>query len=668
MSNKKITGSAVALGETPAETSQSNTLLPLKNVFHDYKSVKYDFTLSALPKDVYNTASYRDSPGKIGNVILQSSDSSQTLTKVTLPDQFGSSAEYQFNFYIDNVTISTICGLNYVTGNSNATKFQFTITEPYSMGMFPIALQNAAKSADYLNWVDAVYLLTVKFFGQEEVSSSSKEIDDTIRFFPIKLIDITMEVSASGAVYECEAVPFNELSLFPDIVVLKDDLRFSASTVGDALSQVEVLLNNQLSKLKIPHSISIEFPGESNSDPTTGSGISLSKIVTGNNKSDSTNIETGTIDVGKVLFTFGKGTTVVEVINQVVANSEFAARALKQLKENSGIVNLIKVEPQVSFKDTSKSTSLIDAKKYTFRVIEYKADATRVAKPGSTIDRVTQFEPVKEYDYIFTGKNLDIFDLKLSFNNMFRLLALADNQSENTDARFSQQSASFSNVSNSKSLDYIQNVINSVGVPIDPAKARQSILGTQDQSSASKDSVPYVVMPVTTRTTLYSRGSGGTGTLIPSDSPAADSIKEYRKLYDAMLTPVDLVQATMKVAGDIYFLSDNGYGNTFFDPLSNTNLTLNNQMNLRTADTFIKINYKTPIDIDPTTGMFTQVASLPILNGLFYVTTVESNFSKGVFTQELSLSRRLGQYKDDATASPKVEMYDLTVQSGTKYA
>ena len=57
------------------------------------------------------------------------------------------------------------------------------------------------------------------------------------------------------------------------------------------------------------------------------------------------------------------------------------------------------------------------------------------------------------------------------------------------------------------------------------------------------------------------------------------------------------------------------------------------------------INFRTPIDLDPTNGTYKFLVTADEFSGLYFITKVESKFSQNKFTNVLYLTRRRNQIK-----------------------
>jgi hypothetical protein len=82
------------------------------------------------------------------------------------------------DFFINNLTFESVIGMQSAK-TTNVSIIQFDVYEPYSIGLFMLALQKAADGAGYSNWRDASFLLSIEFRGNKENGSILKVFNTT---------------------------------------------------------------------------------------------------------------------------------------------------------------------------------------------------------------------------------------------------------------------------------------------------------------------------------------------------------------------------------------------------------------------------------------------------------------------------------------------------------
>jgi hypothetical protein len=192
----------VIVGQDPADvlTDAVEKINPLEK-FTTFNSI---FTLCALTDEELNFPDENYKTGKYKNIILRSGGG-QPADRITT--EYG-----KFDFYIDDVEIDTYISYEKRSRGSNATKITFTVYEPYSLGLFLQSLQIAALDTGNKNYTDCPYLLVCQFIGYDS-ENNPVVVDKSVRHFPLKLMQVTMEVNAGGCKYKVEAYPHNEYAL-----------------------------------------------------------------------------------------------------------------------------------------------------------------------------------------------------------------------------------------------------------------------------------------------------------------------------------------------------------------------------------------------------------------------------------------------------------------------
>ena len=195
-----------------------------------YASVNYIWTLAVLSTDEVNTASYINSVPK--TVILRSGGYTKKTEIITkIEETLGVNVEY----FIDDVHIDSLYSPNPKTGNSIATKIDFKVTEPYSVGLFLQTLTLAAISNGYSESGYGIIplLLRCEFIGYD---SSGKVLEMITRDIALRLINSSFTVDAGGSVYQIEAIAWNQQALGDDVQATKTDSKFYGNTVEEILS------------------------------------------------------------------------------------------------------------------------------------------------------------------------------------------------------------------------------------------------------------------------------------------------------------------------------------------------------------------------------------------------------------------------------------------------
>ena len=672
------------------------TELPMANILHNYASYNYIFTLSVLDAASINFPNETYKKGQVGQIILKSGSGS--------PDNRVETAYGKFDFFMDNLTIGSVIGLDKSTGNTNATKINFKVTEVYSMGLLFESLQLAAKNAGYRNWVDVPLLLTIEFKGhlnsaQQGVAADSLSIERTTKHFPLKLMTIDMRVTGRGAEYDVSAYPWNEKGFASSYLQLKTDITIRGKTVGQMLQtgerSLQVVLNERLrdaaiekKTVKIPDQILIMFPSDlssgSPSDSSDDAGataapntssvsendlnaklkISLKLEDEGGNGTllqdevdmnalgrasmgftperigDSSFAKDGlvydekakvytrgniSIDPTEGTFKFSQGTDIPNAINQVMLMSDYGRQALTSTQlSDTGKIPWWRIESQVYVipSNANMDKTGVQPKLIVYRVVPFGIDASSFMPPNTANPKVKKAkeQAVKAYNYIYTGKNVDVLNFDIKFNASFYTAMSADIGKNNAGVQRAKESSGANAAQDAQ--------------PADPESGNKKPLEGEIPKAVGYDQV---------------KTDTGTGTS-GQNTPETNAARQFQN--NILNSPFDMLKANISILGDPYFLGDSGMGNYTAAKSQYENMTSDYSIDYQTGEVDIIMDFRTPVDIDVSKGAYTFGPTKLInqFSGLYQVLTVDSTFSRGRFTQNLTVVRRQGQSSDPSAA------------------
>jgi len=140
----------------------------------------------------------------------------------------------RLEYFIDNVNIDSLVGLNQATKQTNATNIEFKVTEPYSMGLFLQTIQVAAAKAGHKNYLEAPFVLSVEFKGWDDYGNNISK-PGLRRIFPLKLASVDFQVTEGGSEYNVIAIPWHEKAMADQVQSIKADVNLTGTTVSELL-------------------------------------------------------------------------------------------------------------------------------------------------------------------------------------------------------------------------------------------------------------------------------------------------------------------------------------------------------------------------------------------------------------------------------------------------
>lgn len=658
--------------------------LPLPNPLLNYASYDYILGIGCLSDAEANAPDATYMSGSRIDLICKSANSDFNNRVQT--------AYGQFDFFIDNLVLEQSIGFEH-DSNTNVTDINFTITEPYSMGMFFIALETLARKKGHKNWRDATWLLTIEFRGNLETGKMGS-IPSTFRCIPFIITDIDMTVDHKGATYNIGAMPTSQVALSNEYKNFKTEVSISGKSVQEILqtgpNSLQVYLNTvavEEAKRRgsdyVPDEYVILFPKDwsssaANKVNTSSAGATTDLTLTQNGLNSILGVtrvdpvKSGTRgnlaqdgdscnELGRAIVDFdsartptppmrkhnavfdetydniikGKVTTIKDpktsnfrfpqdsdipnAINQVLLKSDYVEKTLApEVLTDEGNRQWWRLDMQV-YKITTDANLPHTGEKpkvIVIRIIPYTVHASRVTSPNVKVkgfDKLKK-QAVKEYNYIYTGKNADILDFKIFFDNGFITSMLADSFSKNSDIVTGTQSS--------------EEVVNTPLTPVSKGNEPEQANGV----------IPTITKFFKTITNTDRKGGSG---------PDSAITRAARLFHDAITkTQGDMIELDMTIIGDPYYIAHSGMGNyTGASTKNSSNLLDDGSINYQNGEVDIVVNFRTPIDINQGTGLYNftgTVMSAPVISwsGIYRLTEVTSTFKGGEFKQLLGGYRR----------------------------
>jgi len=688
---------------------------PFPNELNQFDSYNCIFTLSVLSSNAINFPNETYRKGIYGPIIMKSGGTGDVPNSNAIQlSNFKSRANKsgRFDCFMDNVKISGIMGFNQATGTTNSTGISFTVTEPYSVGLFFQELATAAIQTGWKNWLGMPLLLTLEFKGHLTANQQNYTAPLAKKNIPLKLREINMRVTGQGAVYQVEAYPWNEKAFNTSNNTLLDDYTIEGGSVQQMLQTGTVrdkqslqkvindgLLKTAKDKGSDPDRILIFFPIDlqtgKNQPPTTDKKNPPSATVSDKDKKDATNDDkflfsnlgvelensnliqkagvnpiglsaigfaqdtkrpealfgkeeavydekTGTwvrgnlqISKDKGVAKFKQGTSVTEAIVEIILASDYGRKALDPINiDKDNKVNWFRIESQYYILNSNKEVK--GEQRYptltVFRVVPYKIDYTHfVAKPAAAKQVAEKkFNAIKKYEYLYTGKNLDIIDFNIDFKASFYMPINADLGKNN---EFIQE--------NLQEKDATEN-----GMP-DPSNTDVLVV---DEQAIFRPEV---------RADQISMGSSKGGITAGEDASTI-AARQFSKVLNSQ---ADMVQLSLKILGDPFYIADSGMGNYTAKSTNVPEMNSDGAMNAQDGEVYVVVNFRNPIDIassGPNEGRYDfggEAKVVPGFSGLYRVLQVESTFERNVFFQQLKLVRMMNQDSKETTEKPAVSPY-----------
>lgn len=629
------------------------------------------YTLACLSPDQQNSGTMDKS--SLTNIVCRSQgDWKEDRANKRVQTDFGT-----FDYFIDDVIIASIPAASEKTGNSFATKISFKVTEPYSMGLFLMALQQGAQQAGYgLNFKEASYMFMIEFIGYIDGKPAGAEPGDQLtRYIPIKFINIKFQVTGTGSVYECEAIPYNEAAFRDNIVKVTTDIKITGKTVGEILAEGPSSLVNQLwqkynndQKIENGDLYVILFP--ESWDQELGSENEISKSLLYEDLDANGTVPFKDMkDIfveGKEIFSssafqidekrnwnFTQEVTIPDVITEVILRSHYVTDQITGSTFNTddnGMVKWFRIETKIIDGDQSSQLGR-QARTYYYRVLPYKVHIHKFLPPGVKppgYANLTQ-NVARVYNYIYTGLNTEVLKVDINFDMAF-FTPLPGDYTENVgqdnwnqggilaggqDTVYNfPQTAEGAGISQTPDFTNLMNQFGGslyTSGSLSSQETQRTLTSSASTESTGEGQDALSVSQHTGLRQFQYKAAGGSG----SDNSKTSQIRTYQAL---LTNDADMVQLNLEIMGDPYYIPSSGMGNQKVDRES-INLLSDGSMNYQESEVDIILNFRTPVDLDPQTGLYKFVKTIDIWSGLYQVIEVESRFNQNKFTQKIRANR-----------------------------
>jgi len=316
-------------------------------------------------------------------------------------------------------------------------------------------------------------------------------------------------------------------------------------------------------------------------------------------------------------FTFKSGTTIEEMIEEVILSSDYARKFVEKTADAKGKITWFRIETHVYNVTDWTTVGQIgrSPRIFVYRILPFKIDAAKIegSKPNVFKSLIKQSSAIKAYNYIYTGQNIDIINFDLNFDLSF-----------------------FTNISTTRGQ-----------MQAGSKKPDGMAAGTPD---------PNFVGPLPVPSPAPAEGSAAVNNSTgPQTGKKGGGAKEHvensiaRMFNDSILnSDADLINVKLTIHGDPFYIIDAGLGNYLgIENPINEAITIEGSLNPRKGEVDVVLNFRTPIDYDGEDGFvkYPLGGFLPIgmFSGVYQVILVNNKFSKGQFTQELDLVRKRGQ-------------------------
>lgn len=638
-SANKVQSTEITTGPKPGQRPQ--------NPLASFSSYTYQITLYMITPDAYDAfiQSGRTNINAINNAanpqvataLAEGNSGAYIIAQSGGINNKTSKRAFDLDFYIDDLKITTAINGKSTTTASNDTKMTFNIYEPYGFSFISKItkaaqlLKSSSKIKNFRDLSNAskqFFVLGVRFQGYDE---TGKEISaDTTtnlnkfdmtgdsggvfeRFFDIMVTSMKFKIDGKMTVYNITAAPIApKVGFGVKYGRIDNGARVEGGTVQDALigtkgllttlNEQQVAQSKKLGTGSIPNVYKLEFLGNAESTIGKASIVSIADLdkskfpmsAAANIGQVNESVAVKTIpDSNRRTITFTNDVSIMQAVSSIVSQSSYLEDALNVI-----IKSETQPDPSPNSQGEIKDPTPQNIKWYNLGsrvkvlgfdtvVKDFAYEITYIIQPYETpaittpyAGKTTKYYGAhKRYEYWFTGKNSEILHYEQKMDNAYFTVAL------------------------------------------NPTGTAASTGGGQN----------------TPTFTNKRQNEDRTGKL--------DIGKEAQNSYlTSLYDPGAYATAKVTILGDPDYLMQESPGsvNTVYRQFYGRGFTINPNG----GQVFIEIDFKEGVDYDNDDGLLTINESIQFwqypkevssaVKGVSYmVTTVDSVFSKGKFTQDL---------------------------------
>lgn len=601
-------GFRLASESSTTTNAGASVIPPRSNPLHDYEPVNYIISLSAVSKEQFNSA------GQGQEILIARSGGKGPQGQGVLGK----------DYYIDNLVIRNT--VSPTSEGKSGTVFQilFDVTEPYGTS-FVDALITSARTLGFENHLKAVYKLKIEFKGvNDQGEPSGAPINFSTRIIPIHIYSVEMNVDAGVTTYQLQCLPATYLGQTVLHGSTQEQITVTGNTVGEVVKDFFQKYNNNLKVLQSENRI--DTPDEYFfAQEESVKDIVDAKIPYDGNSSSGNVINISNQNEGPLThqsrrqITIPAGTSIQAFLEALVRESTFYRSQFDEdgnPKAKNGFLLTLRTITRLEIKELSGGGGgNRPVYKFIWILRPQKVSAGYMDKQAE--DLVSNVNPVRTYNYLYTGQNKDIlqFDVTYKFG-------------------FYQAIPYFKRTG--------ENVPNDAYSGNKPEETAQENTTGQDGVGTSQ---------VTTEA-IRTRKDGFIADLNTVNGEVATIFEQIIQDPTA-----DLLVTTIEIIGDPCWIEQKSVLNESYQNSYQEDSPSIDRFGAVTTDeyeVYIRVNFKTPTDLDDETGLF-NVNDAAFFAGIYKVFICESRFAGGLFTNVLQMVRMRHQPTDRA-------IYDNTRQ------
>ena len=680
-----LTSTTVVKSNNQTTMTQTSNTWYITNPLNQYANYTYHVALvMSTETDAYAINSLNDYK-TINKLIIASSGSfGSTIGNNSTANQ---AREDLMPMNIIDTVIENTVGPGPRNQNSMAYSWNMTIVEPYGLTL-PERIYLLSQDLQIKNWLQLPLFLEISFRGYDENGNTLDDLGIT-QIYRVLIADINCKVTTAGSEYSISGVMDNMIAQSNKAAIAPGTVEIWANTIGSFFSQLKTYLNKQQERSSKggPPEIVYDFlidPKYINMklvDPNNNLGNDHSNAPFG--------VNTNGVPIPKdaIAIKMSTATDINKVVDDVMSLSPEAKKLLTGLNEplSSGNTSTTTNNWATAYPMVNTISELIEGNSYdpprnsyrwkiTYCIVHFNKNSNIVTGENQVQQKVqdtngysqalqnlvSQNKLIKQYNYIFTGRNTEVINFDINLNNWWSVMI--SQFASNTWHQYVQGATAASNSVGADSVTAKGNspLTQTASVAPNPINV-DNVSQTTTASNQTTTSSNQLLVATTTLNTPTGHASMATNAKDPKtiinnpqgggDSPGSVA---FSNLSSSIYNPANFVSCELEIRGDPYWL---GNGNvidgvnmknilmsvdktstTSTYNSSNTVIQTNQFADYIFGENLFEFNYRTGSVPDENTGLvsFTSnISTSRTFSGQYTVYHVTNSFKQGQFTQIL---------------------------------
>ena len=550
------------------------------------------------------------------------------------------------NYQIQDVQISTTFGLNATTEHSNLLSGTMTVLEPYGVTFIDTLVAASWDGAQFNNYTQHPMMLQLDFHGYDDAGNILPDTATNIfrKRFPITMTAIKINVSNKGAEYKIQFSPAGHAGHQEENAKTPKNFQITAGTVKEFVDDFKQQFNDyyitEVKRGNAGYGDSIDFV----IDADIASSTIVNPKETPLTKADS---NTSDITLTKNVWAIPAGTSIVKVITRLIShtswlqNEQLGQDGTKADSNQTNITNLIKTVASAKIQGIGVD-NLRNTYPREFKYMVHQYPTWKGSHPAMPTMPDSTPHTIKSYNYLYTGQNIDILDLKLQFDTTYYTSVLSYNKQLAATQTTAQTGGDIA-LTTAPSINLMPS---SLGLGIPELLSIPTLTPFRVKNLVNDRNI-----------TSHMNTSGSPGAIVAADVMQST----FSKLNG------DMLKVDLTIVGDPTLLKQDDWAyipNPLTSSIFNSWDTMGQSDFARSyghvrtdaGELIVSLTINTPFDIDTDyegTGLVypNPWTKQSLFSGQYTILKVDSTFRSGKFEQVLHLARYINQDFNKAFAS-----------------